>query len=65
MPYGQNVSGSPVEHDEENAYARRKAEETLFGEAIRFDFSKLERAHGILLVLIASVEWGQIQIGGG
>jgi hypothetical protein len=53
----------PVEHDDENSNPGREAQESLLGEAIRFDLTILECSHGILLVLIAAVERGQIEIG--
>ena len=51
-----------VEHDNQNSNPGGEPEDSLLREAIWLQFTILERSHGTLLVLIASVKRGQVKV---
>jgi hypothetical protein len=54
-----------VEHDQENTNTWWESKDPYLREAVCFKLSVFEGPHGILLVLVATIERGEIQIAGG
>jgi len=51
-----------VEHDEKHSATYRKANNTLGTEAVRFDQAALEGPDRILLLLVSTIERGEIKV---
>lgn len=53
----------PAEHYHENIAHGRECQQTGFGERIWFEFSIFESADLILVILVVTVQDGQVQVG--
>jgi len=58
-----DVVVEPVEEDQHDTNSGRHAKDSLVSETVWFQLAVLERADGILHLLVAAVEWRQIQVG--
>lgn len=52
----------PIEHDQERANTGRESKKPLFREHIRLQLTILERADGILHLLVVAVQGGKIKV---